>query len=566
MAWGDFYSEDLLDSIPEGSEATVWQSDIVSSQHRPSFDAGAVPPVPTRPRMNDFTPTGPYTRDGDGIASRFALNPALGAFPSAGQEDDNGMRAGQMHMRNLMKAQKAYATALSAKDPQAAGMAFADLDGMKDGFRSLVAEGWNGKEAAHVIGAVGRVFGGYGNASENARQLRRYAATRGVDIQTAGNELWSLQKNFGAGYLSDYGFSGKVTPDSAHYENIRDNFTDFLSAMWKIEDQYDWQFSQATYRDVFNRCRGIAADLDLSGLSVKGVGAEAIVRAALKENGSLNDDAMLSAPVTDLMRSRSLDRSLVTLAPGFPEDTAGNPFGAPAAATTARERAEQEDDGRDFGLVRSLRQALFRHRAGAVNAGRGANDFTDVSTLRNDFANSFRAFSTGSAHVSDETFLRLADTVIAGVMTGQPVPVTDAVRALATSGEVSPDQADALSTWSRSLMMDTAEGERTVREMAYPFIEQIAMEAGMSMKDPAIAPFVARAYGLVKRTLKDRKTVADLDGLGQEATGEALWAEVRQRLAPVTEQLRKAADAKNAQLARQVEARALANARAKEEG
>lgn len=556
MAWGDLYTEDLLDSIPEGSEATVWQSDVVSAQHRPGpSDFGARPPVPTRNPLNDFTPTGPYTYDGDGVASRFAMNPALGAFPSVGQDDDNGLRAGQAHMRNLMKAQKAYATGLATKDPQAAGMAFADLDGMRDGFRALVNEGWNGKEAAHVIGAVGRVFGGYGNASENARQLRRYAATRGVDVQTAGNELWSLQKNFGAGYLSDYGFSGKVTPDSAHYENIRDNFTDLLSAMWKIEDQYDWQFNQATYRDVFNRCRGIAADLDLSGVSVKGVGAEAIVRAALKENGSLNDDAMLSAPVTDLVRSRSADRGLLALAPGFPEDTAGNPFGAPAAATTARERAEQEDDGRDFGLVRSLRQALFRHRASAVNSGRGANDFTDVSTLRRDFANSFRTFSTGSAHVADETFLKLADTVIAGVMDGRPTTVTDATRALVLSGDVSPDQADALSTWSRSLMMGTAEGERTVREMAYPFIEQIAMEAGMSMKDPAIAPFVARAYGLVKRTLNDRKTVADLDGLGQEATDAALWAEVRQRLAPVTEQLHKAAIAKNAQLAAQAQAR-----------
>lgn len=555
MALNDFYSEDMLDSLPS-PEATMWQSDVVTANYRQGpFGSGTRAPVRQRDPYNDFTPTEPYVNDRDGVASRFSLNPAIGAFPSAGQDDDNGLRAGQTHMRNLLKAQRAYATGLAAKDPQAAGMAFADMDGMRDGFRALVAEGWNGRDAAHTIGVVGRVFGGYGNATENARQLKRYAATRGVDMQTAGNELWNLQKNFGAGYLSDYGFSGKVTPDSAHYENIRDNFTDFLSALWKIEDQYDWQFDQATYRDVFNRCRGIAADLDLSGISVKGVGAEAIVRAALKENGSLNDDAMLSAPVTNLMRSRSADRGLLTLAPGFPEDTAGNPFGAPAAATTARERAKQEDDGRDFGLVRSLRQALFRHRASAVNSGRGANDFTDVSTLRRDFANSFRTFSTGSAHVADETFLKLADTVIAGVMDGQPMTVTDATRALALSGDVSPDQADALSTWSRSLMMDTAEGERTVREMAYPFIEQIAMEAGLSMKDPAIAPFVARAYGLVKRTLKDRKTVADLDGLGQEATDGALWAEVRQRLAPITEQLHKAAVAKNTQLAAQAQAR-----------
>ena len=565
--YGALLTDDFLDELP-GPEVTVFNQSVVSGQHEPGMTAGrgSMAPVHMRDPINDFTPTEPYVHEGGGVASRFSLNPMLSQFPSAGMDDDNGMRAGQMHMRNLLKAQKAYATGLAAKDPQAAGMAFADMDGMRDGFRALTAAGWNGREAAHTIGAVGRVFGGYGNAAENAMQLKRYADTRGVDMQTAGNELWSLQKNFGAGYLTSLGFTGKVTEDSAVHDNIRDNFTDLLSAMWKVEDQYNWQFDQATYQDVFTRCRGIAADLDQSGLSVKSVGAEAIVRAALKENGSLNDDAMLSEPVTQLMQSRTLDRGLITLSPGFTEDTASNPFSIQAPAKSVKERLLQDADNQDFGMVRQLRQALFRHRAHSVNMGLGANDFSDMSTLRRDFANTFRMFSTGSARVDDDTFLKLADAVIGGVAAGRPTSVTEAAQALVGEGLVSEDQADALATWARSTVMDTAEGDRTLRETVQPFIEKLAMEAGVSMKDPAIAPFAARAYSIAKRALRDRTTVAGLEGLEQEATQQVLWDSVKARLAPMIEQLTKATKFKNEQLAAAVEAKAMAAQRAKEEG
>lgn len=555
MAFGNMFGDDFLDDVPS-PEATVFQTEVVSSQHTPGRRTYGTPPVPTRDPMNDYTPAGRFVDEGDGIASRFTMNPMLGGFPSAGAEDDNGLAAGRAHMRNLMKAQKAYATNLAAKDPQAAGMAFADMEGMKDCYDALTTEGWNGRDAAHTIGVSMRVFGGAGNLAENARQLKRFADTRGVDLVTAGNELHGLLKNFGAGYLTAYGFTDKVTPDSAHYENIRDNFTDILSALWKVEDQYNWQFNEATYKDVFNRCRGIAADLDSSGLSVKSVGAEEIVRAALKENGSLNDDAMLSAPVTRLMQSRTGDRELVTLSPGFPGDTAGNPFGAVSPGSTAREREAAAADNKDFGLVRQLRQALFRHRANAVNASRGADDFSDTSTLRQEFANAFRMFSTGSANVSDDTFLKLADEMIVGdIAANRRTSVTEAAQRLAESGSIGADQADALAVWSRSLMMDTAEGERRLRETVYPFVEQIAMQAGMSMKDPAIAPFVARAYALVRRTLGDRKVVASLEGLEDEAVEQRLWDEVGARLAPLTEQLGRAAAAKNEQLAAAARAR-----------
>lgn len=552
MAWGNFLDDELLDSFPTG-ETPVMSTELVDTQRAPSLrnrgsDSGAMPTVS-------------LTRESDNLESRIRVNSVIGSFPSLAQDNDNGLKAGQSYMRSLMKAQKLYATHLAASDPQAAGMALADLDGMRDGFSSLVAEGWNGKEAAHVIGSVGRVFGGYGNTVENAKQLKRFADTRGVDLITAGNELWNLQKNFGAGYLSDYGFTGKVTPESAHYENIRDNFTDLLSAMWKIEDQYNWQFDEATYRDVFTRCRRIAADLDLAGVSVKGVGAEAIVRSALKENGSLNDDARLNGDVSALMQSTARDRGLVSLAPGFTEDTAGNPYRAPSVGgTTKAERDAARADDQDFGLIRSVRQAIFRHRAKSVGSGRGYDDFSDTSVLRQDLARSMRMFSTGSSPVSDDTFLTLADGLIANVKNGEATSIVELARRL--SEVTSDDQAEALGLWTRSLMMDTAEGDRRLREVAYPFIEELAASTGLGYKDPAMEPLVAQVYGIVRRAFLDKRTVAGLDAMTAEVSDEELWKAVRGSLAPQLKKFRDTVAARNAQLTEQ----AVARKRAEDEG
>lgn len=559
MAWSDFLDEDMLDSLPPGG-ATVLTTEVVGPQYRSTSRGRGSYSVPTVEPSNDFNPTGPFVREGDGVATRVRVNPVVGGFPSLAQDDDNGLKAGQTYMRSLMKAQKLYATNLAMRDPQSAGIALADMDGMRDGYQALVTEGWNGREAAHVIGAVGRVFGGYGNAVENAKQLKRFADTRGVDLITAGNELWSLQKNFGAGYLSDYGFTGKVTPESAHYENIRDNFTDLLSAMWKIEDQYDWQFDQATYRDVFNRCRRMAADLDLAGVSVKGIGAESIVRSALKENGSLNDDARLNGDVSALMQSTTRDRGWLTLAPGFSEDTAGNPYKSQGLGTTKSERDAARADDQDFGLVRSLRQALFRHRARSVGAGRGYDDFSDTSALRQDLARSMRMFSTGSAPVSDDTFLELADGMIASVKEGVPTSVVELAQRLAAVS--SDDQAEALGVWARSLMMNTTEGNRRLRETAYPFIEELAASTGLGYKDPAMEPLVAQVYGMVRRAFLDRRTVAGLNELTAETSDEDLWKEVKVSLAPQLKKFRDTVAARNAQLTEQ----AMARKRAEEEG
>lgn len=552
MAWGDFFDEDMLDSLPSGG-ATVMTTEVVSPQYRSASGGRGTYSVPTVDSPNDFIPTGPFVRDGNGLATRVRVNPVVGGFPSLAQDDDNGLKAGQTYMRSLMKAQKLYATNLAARDPQAAGMALADVDGMRDGFGALIAEGWNGREAAHVIGAVGRVFGGYGNAVENAKQLKRFADTRGVDLMTAGNELWSLQKNFGAGYLTDYGFTGKVTPESAHYENIRDNFTDILSAMWKIEDDYNWQFDQATYRDVFNRCRKVAADLDLAGLSMKAVGAEAIVRSALRDNGSLNDDSKLNRAVSDLMSSQMRDKNLFTLAPGFAADTASNPFSAPGVATTRADRQAEADDLRDFGLLRNMRQELFRHRARSVNAGLGADDFTDYQALKDGFVRSFRAFSTGSAAVDDKTFSALAERMIASIRAGEQTSVMEAAADVAKI--VDPEQGEALGVWSRSLLMDTADGDRRLRETAFPFIEELAASTGLSFKDPAMEPFVAQTYNLVKRAFLDRRTVANLDSVTAEMTDDALWDDVKARLEPQLARMRSVVAARNAQIAAQAQAR-----------
>jgi hypothetical protein len=81
------------------------------------------------------------------------------------------------------------------------------------------------------------------------------------------------------------------------------------------------------------------------------------------------------------------------------------------------------------------------------------------------------------------------------------------------------------------------------------------MRAGVSMKDPSIAPFVARAYSLVKRTLMDRAVVAGLDELESEVTEKQLWDSVKGRMNPLIQKLHETAVARNAQLAEQARAK-----------
>lgn len=556
-------NEETMENMPEEG-ATVLTTEVVSPQYGDRTGHRSRYTVPTEESPNDFTPLGPYVREGGGVASRVRVSPLL--FPSLGQDDDNGLRAGRAHLSHLMKAQKAYAMNLAARDPQAAGMAFADLDGMRDGFNALVNEGWNGREAAHAVGSVGRTFGGFGNVVENAKQMKRYAETRGVDLTTAGNELFAMQKNFAAGYLSDYGFTGKVTPDSAHYENIRNDFSDILSALWAVEDKYSWQFNQATYQDVFDRCRRTAASLAMSGLSVRSIGAENVVRSALAANGSLNDPAAGSADVDGLMASQALDRALLTLGPGFDVDTAGNPYSNPIVGSTKAERDAAAADDQDFGLVRDLRQSLFRHRASAVASGRGFNDFKDDSGLRQDFASSLRMFSAGSAGVSDESFLKMADIMLGHIAANEPTSVIAAARELVDSGEASAAQADAIGAWSRGLTMGTAQGDRALKEAVYPFIEGAAAQRGMSPRDPAMAPFIAQATKMARRMYLDRRTVASLDSLTAEMGEDQIWGQVRDQLRPYLDMYSSVAAAKQRQAAAQAELVAQARERAKDEG
>lgn len=92
-----------MESIPEEG-ATVLTTEVVSPQYQRDLDRARNRgyQVPTEASPNDFIPAGAYLREGDGVASRIRVNPLL--FPSLGQDDDNGLRAGRAHLSNLMKA------------------------------------------------------------------------------------------------------------------------------------------------------------------------------------------------------------------------------------------------------------------------------------------------------------------------------------------------------------------------------------------------------------------------------------------------------------------------------
>ena len=426
--------------------------------------------------------------------------PANPSFPTVDSVmNRDTMAEAQDYMGMLAEDRRRYASRVALTDPEGAGIATADIDGMNDGFRSLVSTGRDPAEAAHAIGTVGRVFGSYGNVEDDATFLARFADTRGTDLPSVAREFEAHRKVFGDNYATAYGFNSQVTPSSSHYEDINNGYSDVLSAMRAIEDRYDWQFSRATYRDVMQRTARVAADLAVTGLTLSDVGAEDVVRYALAQNGSLREN--VRNPVADLVAAQRSDSASLSLFGDGDYDSAGNRSG---------DGGNRESN--DFGLLRAIRQRVFDHRARAMKAGLGPDDFSDTSLLRRDLADSLRMFSTSSARVSDDTFLRVADSVIDGLRKrSDRVVLSDIARAVADSS--SPDQAAALGRWSRSLMLESPEAQRIIDGVTAGFVSRYAGAAGVSLRDPLVTAFSAKVGNALRRKFLDGQAIAGLGGL-----------------------------------------------------
>lgn len=443
------------------------------------------------------------------------------------------MQEAQGYMGSLAATRRQYADRVAATDPEAAGIAIADIDGMNEGFRSLLATGWDPAEAAHAIGTVGRVFRSYGNVEADATFLSRFAETRGTDLPSVAREFEAHRKVFGDNYATAYGFNSQVTPASSHYEDINNSFSDVVSAMRSIEDRYDWQFNRATYRDVMQRVAKVAADLSVSGLSLSDVGAEDVVRYALAQNGSLREN--VRNPVADLVAAQRSDMGALSLFGDGSYDSAGNRNG---------DGGNRESN--DFGLLRAIRQRVFDHRARAMKAGLGPDDFSDTTLLRQDLADSFRMFSTSSARVSDDSFLRMADGVIDGLRGRRDkVVLSDIAREVA--GLSAPDQAAALGKWSRSLMLESPEAQRILDGVTAEYVTRYAANSGVSLRDPLVTAFSAKVGNALRRKFLDGQTVAGLDGINDIALDPEIAEAVRSESAKYVQAFQNLAAGKMAQ-------------------
>lgn len=499
-----------------------------------------------------------FQQEPGGVPSVTGFN-SRAMFPSlAGQDED---RAGEAYMRNMVKSRQAYAEKMSLTDPEAAGIAYADIDTMTRGYRGLMSSGWGAKDAAYAVGVAGSVFGSFANVEDNARYLKRFAENRGTDIASAGHEFDALRKNFGAVYASHYGLTRAVSPDSAHAENISNDFSRLVTAMGAVEDRYGWQFNRATYMDVAKRAAKIAADLAVSGHTVEDIGAENVVRYALMKNGSLRDGRLEDNPVAGLLKHQARDRSIISL---FGEGTPDN-LKQPFRAETDR-RGNPLDAG-DFGLTRSLRQAFYAHRVRSAREGRegGANDFGDVSALRADVVSALQMFSTSSASVSDRTFGMFADRIVESVKGDRPTAVMDIARELATDPSLSEDQAAALGRWTRSLFMDSAEGQRRMEEIAAPFIANYAADAGLGLRDPLVAAFSSRTMSLLRKRFLAERAAVGLDGAEGELSDQAVWDGIKEDFGRFTSVFSEIAAKKRARTAATAAATAAAREAVKDE-
>lgn len=467
-------------------------------------------------RTNGSVDTWRTSGDPNGFRSRVGLNSlfldSLGGPASMERADASGRRL----FGSLLKAQRAYADNLAATDPKKAGLAYADIDSMQQGFDELVSGGWTTSDAAKALSMAGSVFGGYANAAANAQYMKRFADTRGVDASTAAGEFESYRRNFIGSYLSAYGVPQGATKDSVIVDNGNNDFSDVIGAIRGIEDEYNWQFNRATYADVMKRVGKMAADLAVSGMSVADVGADRVVRAALMQNGSLRDGDPSDNPVVKLQTLQAMDRDLVRLFPGEEgADTATNPYRTP---DFGRDASAALADSQDFGLARAIRQALFDHRARLVRGGLDPDaDFgSDTSQLRADVAANLRLFSTSSTGVDDDTFNALADALIDNVASRRQADVVSVAADVA--GRLPPDQSEALGKWTRSLTAGSAAGQRRLAETVMPFVATLANTAGVSLRDPIVTTLVARLSNTLRRNFLDRRTVAGLEQLEAEAT------------------------------------------------
>lgn len=467
-------------------------------------------------RTNGSVDTWAEFEDPHGFRSRVGMNSMFLDSLGTSSADARSDAAGRRLFSSLVRAQRAYADNLSATDPKKAGLAYADIDSMRHGFEELTAGGWSSSDAARALSMAGSVFGGYSNAAGNARYMKRFAETRGIDATATAGEFESYRRNFIGAYLSAYGVPQGASKDSVVVDNGNSDFSDVVGALRGVEDTYNWQFNRATYVDVMKRVGKMAADLAVSGMTVADVGADRIVRAALMQNGSLRDGDPADNPVVKLQKLQAMDRDLVRLFPGAEgEDTVTNPFRTP---DFGKDASAALADSQDFGLTRAVRQALFDHRARLVRDGMDPDrDFgADTMQLRSDIASSLRMFSTSSAGVEDSTFEALADAMIDSVASRRAADVTELAGQVAQ--RIGGGQAEALGKWTRSLVAGSAAGQRRLAETVMPFVATLANSAGVSLRDPIVTTLVARLTNTLRRNFLDRRTVAGLEQLEAEAT------------------------------------------------
>lgn len=496
MMFGPGFAASGWDGVPAASSGGAGQYDGLGG--RPWFseqrsDNGQI----------DSVAHSNYTGFGNGPGSSLFVNSSL--FPSLGNDQGRSDAIGRSRMRDMVKYHKAYAASLAAKgDPRAAGFALADIDGMQNGFRELVASGWSAASAADAVGMTGHIFGGYANTGDNARYLAGFARDRGVDMKSAADELENHRRMFGAHYLSGLNISGGTSRDSVHNSVISDGFSGLVRAMGQVENQYDWRFDRNAYSSVMKYAGKMAASLSLAGMTIDDVGAENVVRAALAQHGALTGGTSAN-PVLGLTEAMVRDRNIVSI---FGPD-AGDSLSNPNSATS------ENPGSQDFGLVAAIRQSVFGHRARSVRAGNSPDDFDDVTQLRDDISRNLRMFSTSSAKVSDDTMNLVSAVMIANIRDGKPASVVDVARTVASS--VDDAQAEALGRWSRSLVIDDKVGRTRISEAMYPFLSSVAAVTGKSVNDPSMQPMTAALYRAFRRRFIDRRTVAGIEDAEREA-------------------------------------------------
>lgn len=365
-------------------------------------------------------------------------------FPSLGS--GNGRQDADMMVKRQLDIMK---SAAFSQDPSMSGLTLDDMDNLRTGYRNLKGSGWDPREAASAALALNSAYGSYSDFSNRAERLRDRAFQQGSTVSDVARKIGKFRAGFLDQYKIDSGFVNGSVPNAIDMADMNDMFSGAMSAIYDVEDRFNYSFDDKTYKAVLHKVSQTAATLSRYGMSPDEIGMDKIVESAMYDSGAMRGGNRPDNVLSKLVRAQKDDAHGLTWsdfdfddkdvrAPD-PQQSQLTGFNVQPGGRSGKTSREPNDN--DFMMSRGIREAMMRHRVRNIRNGLSVDDFSDTSILRQEMVDSLRANSIVSDGLTDGDFGQLADAIISKRANGQRVSITGALKEMlyAPAGGLSSD-------------------------------------------------------------------------------------------------------------------------------